>query len=482
MSESRTPQLPSVLTPGPISYQGDMKIDTNVLDPIVNRDEFCRFVLPSRGFLDVGSVLSFSVKVSQDNKACFPVKTGAAAAISSCILKIGNKTVAITDRFGVYSTIRRSFKTHEEHSGKDMVHMGSMDVVCPNNGQTGQYQLRDVDYNVAAADIDRIAGTPLDQFSLTIDSNNCPVWTIKLAEMFPALKNLTLPLFLIDQQCSIEIVWNKQTDSEPGKVVVYESGFAGLKTAVVDPTNVKFLADYITYDEERMEATARQVMSDAGWSTPFEDVVSVSTNFPANGLQPVDPESSRVSRDLGFSGMRLRSILGHFHKPSQDSSLMGQYSSDAYAHPISYNLRVNDKLVYPQTLVSESQKAHQLSQVFGTEIYCANSEYSLDQVCDKGASGSVSDRLSTNPMFPANATMLGHPQTDLQGSMNFMGCDFTIDGLSALRNGVQVGAKPVQVLNDLINQNNDFGGRQVTYFGLVERLMTIRNGTVTVSA
>ena len=47
MSESRTPQLPSVLTPGPISYQGDMKIDTNVLDPIVNRDEFCRFVLPN---------------------------------------------------------------------------------------------------------------------------------------------------------------------------------------------------------------------------------------------------------------------------------------------------------------------------------------------------------------------------------------------------------------------------------------------------
>ena len=51
---SGTPKLPSMLTPGPVSYLGDMEIDTNVLDPIVSHPEFARFVLPSRGFLDVG--------------------------------------------------------------------------------------------------------------------------------------------------------------------------------------------------------------------------------------------------------------------------------------------------------------------------------------------------------------------------------------------------------------------------------------------
>lgn len=477
---SGTPKLPSMLTPGPVSYLGDMEIDTNVLDPIVSHPEFARFVLPSRGFLDVGSVLTFSVKVGADNVACLPIKTGAAAAISSCILKIGNKTIAITDRYGTYSTIRRAFKTPEEKSQKDMVHIGSCDVLCPNNGQTGEYQLRDCDYAVEPADIDRTVGMPLPQFMLTTSSTDCPVWSIKLSEMFPALRNLTLPLAYIDQQCSIEIVWNKQLTGVDslGKMVVYEDGHGGPTTAEVDSYNVKFLADYITYDEERMEATARQIMSTEGWSTPYEDVVSVSTNFPGLGQDPIVPTESRVSRDLGFSGMRLRSILGHYHNPARNAGLLGQYSSDAYQYPNQFNIRVNDKLVYPENISSESQKAHQLSQVFGTDICIANCEYSLDQICDK----ELAARALSNPMV-ADATLLGVDQREsLQGSQNYMGVDFTVDGMSDARNGILVGYKPVQCLNLLTNTAIDFMGRETTYFGLVERFMTIRDGTVTVSS
>ena len=475
-----SPQLPPVLTPGPIAYQGDMTIDTNVLDPVVSTENFCRFVLPSRGFLDVGSVLTFSVKVPANDVAIFPIKTGAPSAISSCILKIGNKTIAITDRYGVYSTIRRSFKTPEERSQKDQVHIGTMDILCPNNGQEGQYQLRDCEYNTDALPTSMVTGTPLPQFMLTNSSSDCPVWNVKLAEMFPALRNLTLPLFLIDQQCSIEIVWNTQTDSagDVGKMAVFDTTYAGPKTAVVDTYNVKFLADYIVYDPERMEQTARQVMSDQGWSTPYEDVVSVNTNFtdvPAPNL----PTESREPRDLGFSGMRLRAVLGHHHEPARNGYLLGQYSSDAYQYPLQYNLRLNDKLVYPQNLSSESAKAHQLGQVFGTDVCCCNCEYSYDQVVNKDDP----QRPFSNHMIPGASTILGISQQEsLEGSQNYTGCDFTIDGLPAVRNGVVVGMKPVQMLNLVTNTAHDHGGREVTYFGIVERFMTIRQGLVSVSA
>ena len=302
--------------------------------------------------------------------------------------------------------------------------------------------------------------------------------------MFPALRNLTLPLFLIDQQCSIEIVWNKQLTGELGKVAVFDAdyvsggggGAGGVTTAEVDAFNVKFLADYIVYDPERMEQTARQVMSDQGWSTPYEDVVSVSTNFSGIG-QPAVPTESREPRDLGFSGMRLRSILGHHHDPSRDSLLLGQYSSDAYQFPLQYNLRLNDKLVYPQNLESESAKAHQLGQVFGTEVCCCNSEYSLDAIVDKDVAG----RPLTNPMI--TGTVLGLLQgASLEGSQNYTGCDFTIDGLPAVRNGVVVGMKPVQMLSLVTNTNIDYDGRAVTFFGVVERFMTIKQGLVSVTA
>lgn len=474
-----SPQLPPVLTPGPIAYQGDMTIDTNVLDPVVSTTEFCRFVLPSRGFLDVGSVLTFSVKVPENDVAIFPIKTGAPSAISSCILKIGNKTIAITDRYGVYSTIRRSFKTPEERSQKDQVHIGTMDILCPNNGQTGEYQLRDCEYENEEDDINRIEGEPFPQFMLTNSSTDCPVWNVKLAELFPALRNLTLPLFLIDQQCSIEIVWNKQADvaSDTGKMAVFRTTYVGARTAEVDTTNVKFLADYIVYDPERMEQTARQVMSDQGWSTPYEDVVSVNTNFPSIG-NPGVPTQSREPRDLGFSGMRLRAILGHHHSNDSNEKLLGQYSSNAYQFPLEYNLRLNDKLVYPQNLASESAKANQLGMVFGTDVCCCNCEFSYDQIVDKDDPA----RPFSNPMV-ADATIMGISQLEsLEGSQNYTGCDFTIDGLPAMRNGVIVGMKPVQMLNLVTNTAEDFAGRQVTYFGIVERFLTIRQGLVSISA
>tara|TARA_R110002110_G_scaffold168640_3_gene370208 strand:- start:233 stop:1666 length:1434 start_codon:yes stop_codon:yes gene_type:complete len=473
-------QIPDVLRNGPIAYQGDMHIDTQVLDPLVSTDTFSRFVLPSIGFLDTGSVITFSVKVAANDVGFFPVKTGCAAAISSCILKVGNKVVCITDQYGKYSTIRRAFHTPEEKGQKDMVHMGSTDNLCPNNGGTGEYQLRDVDYNTDLNPALMVTADIMPQFRLTTSSTDCPVWSIKLSEMFPALRNLTLPLFAIDQDCSIEIVWNKQETGELGKVACFDAAYTANAqndtSATVDSYNVKFLADYITYDEARMNATLEVVMSDDGWNTAYEDVVSVSTNFQAIA-QPAVPTNDRVNRDLGFSGMRLRSILGHFHKASQNDTLLGHYSSDAYQYPSQYNIRVNDKLVYPQDLDSESQKASQLSQVFGTSICCGNSEYSLDSIVEKD----VAARTYSNPMIVA-ATVQGLPQQDLQGSMNFMGCDFNIDGLPDERNGISVGFKPVQVLTNLTNTALDYGGREVTYFGLVERYLTIRQGEVHVSA
>ena len=81
--------------------------------------------------------------------------------------------------------------------------------------------------------------------------------------------------------------------------------------------------------------------------------------------------------------MKVQSILAHYHDKEATENTdnpIGQYGSKAYTQPIRYNIRVNDRQVYPIDLESETQKANQLSQVFGTEICFGSGQYSFNQL------------------------------------------------------------------------------------------------------
>jgi len=469
--------IPEALKPTTMSTVSTMNIETNVLDPIVINQQFARFVLERKGILDMGSVVQLAVTCdpAASGKAFLPIKTGIHALIRRAVLRIGSKVVAITDEYGTYQTIRRQFKTAEEKSQKDMVKVGTVDVVCPNQAQTGLLQLRDVAYNSNGT-----AASVLPQYAIKASDSQTPVFTIKLSELFPAMREVSLPLYLIQEPCSIELSFQSQgaSNAQEGRICSFETTVTEAQKAIaVSTQNVKFLADYLTYDDSRMDDTAKRVMSDAGLPIPYEDIVLTATNFPATA-QPAagSPAVSKVVRDLGLSGMTVRAIMAHMKKAGTNG-LLGQYASDAYAISDSFNVRINDKQLFPREVESETRKSHELGQIFGTDISVANAEYSLDVATDKASA----DHTVTNQPFAAT-TVEGHPQTDLLGSQHYLGVDLSISPLNAPGVGMEVGQKPVQMLHTLTNTNTDFGGREVKYFSSVERLMTIKGGQVLVTA
>ena len=154
-----------------------------------------------------------------------------------------------------------------------MVKVGTVDVVCPDNQQTGKLQLRDVDYGSSATDAE-----VLHSIRLTDQVGHTPIFSIKISELFPAMRNVQLPLYLIAEPCSIELSFNTQADGTDGVLAVFESGYSDSTQVTLATQNVKFLADYLTYDDNRMEETAKQVMG-SGMAIPYEDVVLTSTNF-----------------------------------------------------------------------------------------------------------------------------------------------------------------------------------------------------------
>ncbi len=467
--------IPEALKPTTMSTVSTMNIETNVLDPIVINQNFCRFVLERKGILDMGSVITLAVTTSPGAtaQAYLPVKTGIHGLIKRAVLRIGSKVVAITDEYGTYMTIRRQFKTPEEKSQKDMVKVGTVDVVCPDADQKGLLQLRDAQY-------DGLNATSLPQYSLKASDAETPLFSIKISELFPAMREIQLPLFLINEPCSIELTFNTQgaSNAQEGTIACFNSAVAEADKAIsLSTSNVKFLADYLTYDDSRMDQTAKMVMSESGMIIPYEDVVMTTTNFPAVA-QPAGGSvlETKIIRDLGLSGMSVRAIMAHMKKPGVNK-LLGQYGSDAYDVPDKYNVRINDKQFYPREVTSETYKSYELGQVFGTDISVHNAEYSKDIATNK----SVADQVVANQPF-TTGTYEGTAQTALLGAQHYLGVDLTVSPLNAPGVGQQVGQKPIQMLHTLTSTNTDFGGRDVKYFSTVERLMTLKGGQVMVTA
>ena len=468
--------LPDVLNVKPLPSIQTMNVETNQLDPIVINQGFCRFVLEKKGILDVGSVITFSVHPVQagDGKCFLPIKTGIHSLIKRAVLKVGTKVLATSDDYAYYQTMKRAFKTNEEKSQKDLVKVGSHDVFEPDNQGDGKYQMKSVIYSNATTAL----ADPSIQ--LKTSTTECPVFSIRLSELFPMMRNLQLPLYLMDDHLSVELSFNSQPNvaGSVGTIACFEEGYAGDTSISVGTENVKFLADYLTYENERMDATAKMVMSENGLVMPYEDLILTSASIPQAAPAPTGAAVStqQITRDLGLSGRNVRSILTHDHK-SGNNPLLGQYSSDAYNVPDGYNFRINDKLEYSRNVVNEARKANQLSQVFGTDINCLAGEYSNDVLTNKLAA----NHPQNNDVIKDN-TFHGVEMKEAQGTMHIEGVDLSTSPLNVAGAGTLVGQKPVESIKEIFRTHENNTARELRYFSLVERAFTLRAGQVFVSA
>ena len=461
--------IPDSLKTQPMATVSTMTVETSVLEPTVINEKFCRFVLERKGILDTGSVLKMQVVTTDSAGGWLPVKTGIHSAIERAVLRIGSKIVATSDQYGHYQTIRRAFKTTEEKSLKDMVKVGTLDGVAPSPKQDGTMALKDCVY--ATNDTD---GVQVEQYSLTDSSTTTPEFTIKISELFPMMRNVQLPLYLINEPCSIEVTFRTQSNPAVGILAGVPTGSLDTGAKVV-PGSVQFLADYLTYSDDKMSQTAAMVMSEKGMEMPYEDIVLTTTQFPGvpdPGAGIVLEQS--IVRDLGLSGMTVKSIVVSMGKDESTDQIVGNYKSEAFPVDDSVQIRINDRQIYPRSLTRITQKQHQLSQCFSSDISIHSAEYSFNLSTDK----STNVRTITNRMVSSDCTLGGRSQSVLEGSQYFLGFDLTTDAMGF--KGTLVGQKPISMLHTLRRTSTSKDTRQVKYYALVSKLLVIKNGLVSV--
>jgi len=481
--------LPDILKTKPMATVDTMSIHTSILEPVVCTQHVCRFTLEKRGILDINSAIQVGVvrprdATYPDTQIFPPIRTGGASFIESATLRIGATAVATTNSFGRYHTMMRQFKSAEERIRKSGVLEGTVDGLEPSNTEDGGLQPMNGSWGRTPQGIPNTdSPSQLTNLIKPLEEETA-VFAIKLSDLFPMMRSVQLPLYLIQEPVSIEIQWSPGDEYTSWVQSDVAANAVAAGSSRIATTQVKFLADYLTYTDDRMAQMAAVVMSESGLQMGYNDLVLTTTTAPGAAAPGggAAPTVQSVNREIGLSSRTVKNIMWADYLTGVDATdgqLLGVYRSTATSKPSEYNLRINDRELFNRPVVNESTKANYLAQIEGVELQVASCEYSFDQITDHSA-------LAAPRTFRAFGTtqsyaLNGISDANFSGHQHYCGVDLVTNPLTGA--GTQVGQKPILLQRTLYRGAEDSPANQIITFvwGKVERQFILKNGNVSVT-
>ena len=379
--------IPAMLQAGRIDTNMLMDVSSDVIDPIVINDTNCRFVLQNKGYLHDGSRITLGVlkNASVAAGAFFPPNLGVHSLIRRATLSIGGNLVSETDDYNHFKTYQSMFLSSEINKYRESVMSGrfiahdfiyNSSAGSQSNTAADQYGIdTGMDYNGTGS----TAVVSIPEF---LDINNEPTFSVTLAQLFPFMKGVNLPLFAMKQEIIIDLVWEPLTSTGRCSVNLNASTGSQFK---IDTANVKLVADYIFYDGEKMAADLNTYMTQ-------------ETNFAYNdyrltktSLSVADAKNS--VRNLGGAGRMVTKIITGINDDNRnDRYILNKYSAIApnrdYTSPsasnvrgngtLTTNVRMNDFFVFPIDLSNSAVLFDKTTRAEGGFPFVTREEYSAE--------------------------------------------------------------------------------------------------------
>jgi len=362
VSDERS-RIPDLMKIGSVPSDIAMDVDTSVLDPVVNNQNFCRFVLDNKGFLHSFSKITLCVNATEN--AIFPANIGVHSLIRRCALRIGTTIIAEIDDFNHWMSYKSMFIDNDINKYRETFltsRVLAYDMPLKTN-QSGAESLTSASFVAVNTTremfIDDANGTSKDSVTPAVCFlDNAPVFSISVADLFPFLRFNQLPLYMIDQQVSIELHFEPTTSNK--RCCIDGGGTQGL-TYNMDLTQTKFIADYIYYDGEMMEQYRNQnkVMN---WT--YNDY-----RLNKRTLTKAQLETKQVL-EIGGAGRLISKIVTSLERPvtNPDESILNAYQSAAPSVSnnnnglFTTNLNVNDHRLYPIDRTNSAVHFHDIVQ------------------------------------------------------------------------------------------------------------------------
>ena len=388
-------ELPNLMDVGEIPANYAMRIETDILEPVVSSDTFCRFSLQRKGFLSSMSKITFSLKPNASNEeAYFPLGIGCFSNIKNATLKIGQTTVCETQSVNILASYQSLFTTNESNKEREQFVNGrciSHEPIYTEDTKSNTFGLSNGrSYN----------GNNLDVLAYAkMDGNRpkeSPIYSIFLSELFPFLKSNQLPAYMFgtDQEIHVELTFSNPNVQR----VCINNGDDSGKDFLIDTTELKMIYDTIYYDGDVMERYAQQ--NAGGISFSYVDYrLSRFTGTEASFTDEVF--------QVGGNGRLVNKVIVGVIDGTRgnDESILNGYVSNAPSagNKLALNLRYNDRYVFSINRDNPALLFHTVKETEGMVPFVMRGEYS-----NEGQA-----MITTN-------TFQGHNQKDgLEGAFNW---------------------------------------------------------------
>ena len=375
-----TSNVPNILAVGEIDTFDQMDISSDVLDPIINNQTSCRFVLQNKGYLHDGSRITISLKGNASTTAGLnlPLQLGVHSLISRATLRVGGNTVSEVDDYNFFKAFESMFISSEINNDREAVMSGrAMNHDLNYNDVLGAQS------NTLASSYDlSIGGQEYDGGGLTsaywLNVNNSPVFSVTLGELFPFLKGMTLPLFAMKEEVIIDLLWEPGSAGTTGRACVNPNASSGTQLDM-DLTQTKLVADYMFYDGAVMSQRLDQINSQ-GATFKYNDYRLTKTS-----LSVADAQNS--VRNLGGAGRVVPRIFTSINDDNRtDRFILNKYSAVApqrdytnaakFNGTLTTNIRMNDFFVFPIDLSNSAVLFDKTVRAFGSFPFVTREEYS----------------------------------------------------------------------------------------------------------
>ena len=396
--------VPDLMRIGAIQTEMAQDVQTIITDPVVFSQDTCRITLQNIGFLHSLSRITFQVEADDTINAIggtnpnvtFPLGVGIHSLIERASLMIGGKTVCEIEDFGHFMGYKSMFIDNQINKERESVLSGRIlnhnfvydadsDFTASAYGiDNGTYPVETATHGTeffnasattsASATIITDGIVPKDNLLV----RNEPELQIALADLFPFLRFNQLPLYMMAEQVSINLVFSRAADNRR----TCRQGVSGAaQTFNIKTGSIKLIADYLTFDGEIM---AQYAAANAEMNFNYVDYRLAKRTY-------ADDDTTKQILNVGGAGRIVNKMFCGMANDNQDStSLLNAYTSQDPGFTgvnnqiLTTNVRYNDEYLYPIDRTNPSIVFHDIVQTETMIPHITRDEYNSESGPDGG--------------------------------------------------------------------------------------------------
>ena len=490
------------------------RVETILIEPRSFSQRQCTFELPQTGILsdDVALQIQLTTKKSETEPTNvhmdLPLMAGALGLIDRCELFFGTTLInqcqnvphlmqmknCLIDqdiRDQTHSTAIGAFSGLKTVKGVGAHAWGKFALNAYNTVEDGNTKASQGILGLVETAAQQV--NKLDHFRTTDSATSTPFWCIKLAEIFPVLKQIPIPLFALKERLRVVFHWSEDLAGNRAVACRTNDGSANEISFItgnkIVEASCKLSCDLIYYEDEigiPSPMVRIQEELEKGVSLVLTDYINVISTLPAVTI--TEPTEQPISVLLGLDGQIVRNLListppvpTFGSVPSKPANrILGNYLSKASNVGTTLQVSINNQNVFPSPLNTAAKLYNEFSQIEDIPLKINRGLYSAVGQVTSSTTGYVTD--ISQSAFNADRFTFGNPDSQLNFSLNYLGVNLAKDaGANYVGNGVQVGRQPVIVTLNRTRTTEDTGQLRILIFAEVERMMMIKSGNIFMS-